>query len=86
MVKLSWRHRDVTLLYLGLALLGVALALAWVGGLPGSALAAALLPPLCALLLWWVVVRVEAAARRASACSAHSADQSGVFRHADAVE
>jgi len=28
MVKLSWRHRDVTLLYLGLALLGVALALA----------------------------------------------------------
>lgn len=29
------------LLYLGLALLGVALALAWVGGLPGSALAAA---------------------------------------------
>jgi hypothetical protein len=29
MVKLSWRHRTVTLLYLGLALLGVALALAW---------------------------------------------------------
>jgi hypothetical protein len=49
----------VTLLYLGLALLGVALA--WVGGLPGSAPTAALLPPLCALLLWWGVGRVEAA-------------------------
>jgi len=59
MVKLSWRHRTVTLLYPRLALLGVALALAWVGGLPGSAPAAALLPPLCALLLWWGVGRVE---------------------------
>jgi hypothetical protein len=66
----------VTLLYLGLALLGVALASAWVGGLPGSALAAALLPLLGALLLWWGVGRVEAAARRSSAYSAQSADQS----------
>jgi len=57
----------VTLLYLRLAL-------AWVGGLPGGALAAALLPPLCALLPWWGVVRVEAA-RPFSAHSAHSADQ-----------
>ncbi|MFM7172996.1 MAG: hypothetical protein ACKO4U_08175 [Caldilinea sp.] len=75
MVKLSWRHRDVTLLYLGLALLGVALALAWVGGLPGGALAAALLLRLCTLLLWWGVGCIEAA-RRSSACSAPSADQS----------
>ena len=59
LVIAGWRHRTVTLLYLGLALLGVALALAWVGGLPGSAPAAALLPPLCALLLWWGVGRVE---------------------------
>jgi len=42
---------------------GHPLALAWVGGLPGGALAAALLPPLGALLLWWGVGRVEAAAR-----------------------
>jgi len=76
LVIAGWRHRTVTLLYLGLALLGVALALAWVGGLPGGAQAAALLPPLCALLLWWGVGRVEAAARRSSACSAQSADQS----------
>lgn len=55
----GWRHHTVTLLYLGLALVGVGLALAWVGKLPGSAPAAALLPPLCALLLWWGVVRVE---------------------------
>ncbi|HHW87800.1 MAG TPA: hypothetical protein GX400_16540 [Chloroflexi bacterium] len=57
LVIAGWRHRTVTLLYLGLALLGVALALAWVGGLPGGGLAAALLPPLCALLLWWGVGR-----------------------------
>ena len=61
LVIAGWRHRTVTLLYLGLALLGVVLALAWATRLPGSALAAALLPPLCALLLWWGVVRVEAA-------------------------
>jgi len=67
LVIAGWRHRTVTLLYLGLALLGVGLALAWVGGLPGGALAAALLPPLCALLLWWGVVRVEATARSSSA-------------------
>jgi len=47
LVIAGWRHRTVTLLYLGLAL-------------PGGALAAALLPPLCALLLWWGVGRVEA--------------------------
>ena len=50
LVIAGWRHRTVTLLYL---------ALAWVGGLPGGVLAAALLPPLCALLLWWGVGRVE---------------------------
>ena len=61
----------MTLLYLGLALLGVGLALAWIGGLPGGAVAAALLPLLCALLLWWGVARVEAAAPPFSAHSAH---------------
>jgi len=40
----------VTLLYLGLA---------WVTGLPGGVLAAALLPLLCALLLWWGVGRLD---------------------------
>jgi hypothetical protein len=60
-------HDSAPLLYLGLALLGVALALAWVGGRPGGGPAAALLPPLCALLLWWGVGRVEAAARPPSA-------------------
>ncbi|MBU6349322.1 MAG: glycosyltransferase family 4 protein [Chloroflexi bacterium] len=59
LVIAGWRHRTVTLLYLGLALLGAGLALAWLFKLPGSALAASLLPPLCALLLWWGVVRVE---------------------------
>ncbi|MFN3982825.1 MAG: hypothetical protein ACK4SA_20790 [Caldilinea sp.] len=73
LVIAGWRHRTVTLLYLGLALLGVGLALAWVGRLPGSAVVTALLPPLCALLLWWGVGRVEAAARPSSA---QSADQS----------
>lgn len=53
----------MTLLYLGLALLGVGVALAWMNGLPGGALAAALLPPLCALLLEWGVVRIEARVR-----------------------
>ncbi|MFM7175764.1 MAG: hypothetical protein ACKO4U_22370 [Caldilinea sp.] len=57
-------HRTVSLLYL--ALLGVALAL-------GVGWRAA---RLCALLLWWGVGRVEAAARRSSACSAYSANQS----------
>ncbi len=74
LVIAGWRHRTVTLLYLGLALLGVGLALAWVGGLPGSAVVTALLPPLCALLLWWGVGRVEAA-RRSSACSADATAQ-----------
>ena len=59
LVIAGWRHRTVTLLYLGLALLGTGLALAWLFKLPGSALAAALLPSLCALLLWWGVGRVE---------------------------
>lgn len=62
----GWRHRTVTLLYLGLAL-------AWVDGLPGGAPAAALLPPLCALLLWWGVERGETAAHP---FSAQFADQS----------
>jgi UDP-N-acetylmuramyl pentapeptide phosphotransferase/UDP-N-acetylglucosamine-1-phosphate transferase len=59
LVIAGWHHRTVTLLYLGLALLGAGLALAWFFKLPGSALAAALLPALCALLLWWGVGRVE---------------------------
>lgn len=60
LVIAGWSHRTVTLLYLGLALVGVVLALLWVGRLPGSGLATALLLPLCALLLWSGVVRVEA--------------------------
>ncbi len=52
----------MTLLYLGLAVLGAVLAVLWTVAAPGSDFAAAVLPPVCALLLWRGVVRVEARA------------------------
>lgn len=52
-------HFQVTLLYAGLALIGIALAAAWLKGMVGSRfIAPALLPALC-FLLWAYVVRVE---------------------------
>ena len=53
----------MTLLYLGLALLGGVLAVLWAGAAPGSSLAVAVLPPVCAFLVWRGVVRVESRVR-----------------------
>ena len=54
----------MTLLYLGLAVLGAVLAVLWTVAAPGSDLAVAVLPPVCAFLLWRGVVRVEAKANQ----------------------
>ena len=58
----GWRHRAVTLLYLGLAVLGAVLGVLWTVAAPGSDFAVAVLPPVCAFLLWRGVLRVEARA------------------------
>ncbi len=58
----GWSHGAVTLLDLGLAVLGAVLAVLWTVAAPGSDCAVAVLPPVCALLLWRGVVRVEAKA------------------------
>ena len=51
-----------TLSLLGLAVLGVGLAILWVAATPASGLAVVVLPTLCAFLLWRGVLRVEAKA------------------------
>ena len=55
----GYSQRAVTLLYAGLALLGVVLALAWVLALPGAGWLALGLPGLLSLGLWRLVVRAE---------------------------
>ena len=62
LVIAGWSHRAVTLLYLGLAVLGAVLAVLWTVAAPGSDFAVAVLPTVCAFLLWRGVVRVEARA------------------------
>jgi hypothetical protein len=57
----GWSDRTVMLLYLGLAILWVAVA-------PASGLAVVVLPTLCAFLLWRGVVVVE---RRADQQEVH---------------
>ena len=52
----------MTLLYLGLAVLGAVLAVLWTVAAPGSDFAVAVLPPLCVFLLRRGVLRVEAKA------------------------
>ena len=59
LVIAGYSHRAVTLLYAGLALVGVVLALAWVLELPGSDWLALGLPGLFCLGLWQLVVRAE---------------------------
>jgi UDP-N-acetylmuramyl pentapeptide phosphotransferase/UDP-N-acetylglucosamine-1-phosphate transferase len=62
-------HLFVTLLYTGLALVGMTLAAVWLRGITGSHVAIATLLPLLCLLLWSYVVRCERrlAARKVSA-------------------
>ena len=59
LVNAGYSHRAVTLLYAGLALVGVLLVLAWVLELPGSDWLALGLPGLLSLGLWRLVVRAE---------------------------
>ena len=59
LVIAGYSHRAVTLLDLGLAVLGAVLAVLWTVAAPGSDFAVAVLPPVCAFLLWRGVVRVE---------------------------
>ncbi len=61
-------HLFATLLYAMLALVGAALAAAWLGGIHGSGAAIIILIPLLSLLLWRFVVREErrVAARKMS--------------------
>ena len=59
LVIAGYSHQAVTLLYSGLALVGLVLALAWVLGLPGVDWLALGLPGLLSLGLWRFVVRAE---------------------------
>ena len=54
LVIAGYSHRAVTLLYLGLAVLGAGLTVLWTVATPDSDFAVAVLPPVCAL----VTVRV----------------------------
>ena len=60
LVIAGYSHRAVTLLDLGLAVLGAVLEVLWTVAVPGSDFAVAVLPPVCAFLLWRGMVRVEA--------------------------
>ena len=60
LVIAGYSHRAVTLLYVGLALVGVLLALTWVLELPGSDWLMLGIPGLLCFGLWRFVVRVEA--------------------------
>ena len=53
----------MTLLYLGLVVLGAVLAVLWTVAAPGSDFAVAVLPPLCAFLVWRGVVVAESRVR-----------------------
>ena len=53
----------MTLLYLGLAVLGAVLVVLWAVAAPGSDFAMAVLPPVCAFLLWRGVVVAESRVR-----------------------
>ena len=59
LVSAGYSHRAVTLLYSGLALVGVLLAFAWVLELPGSDWLVPGLPGLLCPGLWQFVVRAE---------------------------
>ena len=61
LVIVGYSHRAVTLLYAGLALVGLLLALAWVLELPGSDWLVLGLPGLLCLGLGQLVVRAETA-------------------------
>jgi UDP-GlcNAc:undecaprenyl-phosphate GlcNAc-1-phosphate transferase len=59
LVIAGYSHRAVTLLYSGLALVGVVLVLAWVLALPGADWLVLGLPGLLSFGLWRLVVRAE---------------------------
>ncbi len=59
LVIVGHSHRSVSLLYIGLALTGDLLALAWLWGVPGSLVAAISIPPLLCLGLVLYVVGQE---------------------------
>ena len=59
LVIVGYSHRFVTLLYIGLALIGVILAFAWSLRVEGSAVAICLVIPLLCLGLWVFVIRQE---------------------------
>ena len=59
LVIAGYSHRNVTLLYIGLALAGALLAFLWVLNIPGSGWLALGLPGLLCLGLWQFVVRAE---------------------------
>jgi UDP-N-acetylmuramyl pentapeptide phosphotransferase/UDP-N-acetylglucosamine-1-phosphate transferase len=59
LVIVGYSHRFVTLLYIGLALIGVILAFAWSLRVEGSAVAISLVIPLLCLGLWVFVIRQE---------------------------
>ena len=60
LVIAGYSHRAVTLLYAGLALVGVVLAFLWVLDRPTSSWLVVSLPTLCAVGLWRLVVSTEA--------------------------
>ncbi len=66
LVIAGWSHRAVTLLYLGLALLGALLAVLWTALRRAADFAVAVLPPVCAFLVWRGVVLVERRVRAGS--------------------
>lgn len=59
LVIFGYTHRFVTLLYNGLALTGMSLALVWAFKVPGGTIAGAILLPLLCFGLWAFVVRQE---------------------------
>ena len=63
LVIAGWSHRSVTLLYLGLALIGVLLAALWVLDISVSSWLVVSIPSLCCFGLWRLVVRAESQQR-----------------------
>jgi len=67
LVIAGYSHRFVSSLYIGLAIIGLLLALGWVQDFPFSAVGITVIIPLLCLALWLFVVRTEALYRWVSA-------------------
>ena len=79
LVIVGYSHRFVTLLYIGLALIGAIFAFAWSLNVEGSGVAISLVIPLLCLGLWVFVIRQERVRAASDYSQTNSSCPPGVF-------